>query len=230
LGLALAAAVLVGSLAMTASSTYAIEPGSTAKVDPAITGLPSPAIEHGGLFLVDVRIVQLSNLAALVDRLVGRATTEAASELGIGTGGLAHYAAVDRASMAEAERAAVVAARRALARRFHRQLPPGAQLDVAGVRGPSAGLAGALGLVDRVLGGQLSRGRAVVATGTIDASGQVGLVGGVAEKATAVAQSGATIFLVPAAEVGAARGLAGRAAVIPVRSLDGAISALLARR
>jgi len=44
----------------------------------------------------------------------------------------------------------------------------------------------------------------VAATGTMDASGNVGDVGGVAQKTVAVEHAGATIFLVPKQEYAAA--------------------------
>jgi Lon-like protease len=46
-----------------------------------------------------------------------------------------------------------------------------------------------------------ARGRAVAATGTIDAEGRVGEVGGVPEKAVAAARAGADVFIVPTDEL-----------------------------
>ncbi|AXI81315.1 hypothetical protein C7M71_010235 [Peterkaempfera bronchialis] len=104
-------------------------------------------------------------------------------------------------------------------------------LNLADVGGPSAGLLFTLGIIDKLdgngRGGDLTGGRVVAGTGTIDASGRVGAVGGVALKTLAAARDGATVFLVPTAECGEARvntpkGLR----LIPVRTLDGAIAAL----
>ena len=69
------------------------------------------------------------------------------------------------------------------------------------VGGPSAGLAYALAIADKLTPADEARGRTVAATGTIDVSGEVGPVGGVEQKAVAAHEAGATIFLVPAAEV-----------------------------
>ena len=50
----------------------------------------------------------------------------------------------------------------------------------------------------------MTGGHTVAATGTIDAQGDVGDVGGVAQKTVAVENAGATIFLVPPQEYKAA--------------------------
>jgi Lon-like protease len=108
-------------------------------------------------------------------------------------------------------------------------------LRLADVGGPSAGLLFALGIIDRVdgdgHGGDLTGGRVIAGTGTIDASGTVGAVGGVPLKEKAARRDGATVFLVPRAECADATaqrpdGLR----LVPVTTLDGALSALAALR
>lgn len=69
------------------------------------------------------------------------------------------------------------------------------------IGGPSAGLAYALAISDMLDERDLARGRSVAATGTIDLDGDVGLVGGVPQKAIAVERAGADLFLVPEREV-----------------------------
>ena len=77
-------------------------------------------------------------------------------------------------------------------------------INVTDIGGPSAGLAMTLGVIDTLDNGSLTGGRTVAATGTIDAQGDVGDVGGVAQKTVAVENAGATIFLVPPEEYKAA--------------------------
>ena len=77
-------------------------------------------------------------------------------------------------------------------------------IDVKDIGGPSAGLAMTLGLIDTLTSGSLTGGHTVAATGTMDASGAVGDVGGVAQKTVAVEKSGASVFLVPPQEYKAA--------------------------
>ena len=61
-------------------------------------------------------------------------------------------------------------------------------INTADIGGPSAGLAMTLGLINTLWGGHLTGGRHIAATGTIDASGNVGDVGGVPQKTLAVEQ------------------------------------------
>jgi PDZ domain-containing protein len=77
-------------------------------------------------------------------------------------------------------------------------------INVTNIGGPSAGLAMTLGVIDALSSGSLTGGHTVAATGTMDASGNVGDVGGVAQKTVAVENAGATIFLVPPQEYRAA--------------------------
>ena len=69
------------------------------------------------------------------------------------------------------------------------------------IGGPSAGLAMTLGIIDKLSSGRLTGNRVVAATGTIDQDGNVGDVGGVAEKTIAVERAGATVFFVPSVEL-----------------------------
>ncbi len=78
-------------------------------------------------------------------------------------------------------------------------------MNTADIGGPSAGLAMALGIMDKLSGGHLTGNRIVAATGTIDPAGNVGDVGGVAEKTIAVERAGATVFFVPPQELAAAK-------------------------
>jgi PDZ domain-containing secreted protein/Zn-dependent protease len=73
--------------------------------------------------------------------------------------------------------------------------------DRPDIGGPSAGLAYALVIADMIDTPDDARGRAVAATGTIDAEGRVGEVGGVPEKAVAAARAGADVFIVPTDEL-----------------------------
>lgn len=106
-------------------------------------------------------------------------------------------------------------------------LPFEVRIDPGDVSGPSAGLAFALTLIDKLSPGDLTGGRVVAVTGTVGADGRVGEVGGVAQKAVAARRAGAALFLVPAAEVAQARAEAGAGMrVVGVRTLDDALDAL----
>lgn len=74
-----------------------------------------------------------------------------------------------------------------------------------GVGGPSAGLVHALVIADLLDRTDYARGQDIAATGTVDVDGNVGPVGGVGEKADAVEDAGAELFLTPQSEVEQAR-------------------------
>lgn len=106
-------------------------------------------------------------------------------------------------------------------------------LELADVGGPSAGLLFSLGIVDKLngdgSGGDLTGGRIVAGTGTIDADGTVGAVGGVPLKTQAARRDGATVFLVPKAECSDARAeLPEGLRLVPVTTLKSAVDALIA--
>jgi PDZ domain-containing protein len=102
-------------------------------------------------------------------------------------------------------------------------------INVANIGGPSAGLAMTLGVIDELTGGTLTGGKTVAATGTIDAQGNVGDVGGVPQKTIAVEKAGATIFLVPPQEFKAAKSKqSGGLQIYSVSTLDQALQVLAA--
>ena len=99
------------------------------------------------------------------------------------------------------------------------------------IGGPSAGLSFTLTLIDRLSQGDLTGGNKVAVTGTIDVDGNVGAIGGLQSKASAVRQAGAKYFIVPTnqgdADIAAAQKAAGPGVeIIPVKTLDEALAAL----
>jgi Lon-like protease len=90
----------------------------------------------------------------------------------------------------------------------HYALPGSISVNTANIGGPSAGLAMTLTLIDTLSKGSLTGNHPIAATGTIDAQGNVGDVGGVAEKTIAVENAGAQYFFVPQVEVATARAVA----------------------
>jgi PDZ domain-containing protein len=96
------------------------------------------------------------------------------------------------------------------------------------VSGPSGGLAFTLTIIDDLSPGNLTGGKKIAVTGTIDGSGRVGEVGGVPQKAVAARNAGAKLMIVPRAEVRDARSKAGDMKVVGVDTLDQALAALRA--
>ena len=70
------------------------------------------------------------------------------------------------------------------------------QLDDVG--GPSAGMMFALGIIDKLEPGELTGGENIAGTGTIDAQGVVGPIGGIRQKLYGAERAGADYFLAPA--------------------------------
>lgn len=105
------------------------------------------------------------------------------------------------------------------------------EFDSGSVIGPSAGLAWTLGVIDRLTPGDLTGGRRVAVTGTIDADGAVGPIGGLPQKVAGAQRAGATLFLYPSdtsrADVRRAREIAGDDLRLrPVATLEDALRIL----
>jgi len=97
------------------------------------------------------------------------------------------------------------------------------------VGGPSAGLMFALGIVDKLTPEPLADGRTVAGTGSIDASGGVGPIGGIRQKLIAAREIGASVFLVPADNCREAAGQAPEGLeLVRVETLAGAVEGLTA--
>jgi Lon-like protease len=95
------------------------------------------------------------------------------------------------------------------------------------IGGPSAGLMWALGLYDLLTPGDLTGGRTVAGTGQIAPDGTVFAIDGVQEKIAAAADAGATVFLVPEDNLGAARAGGDHGLdLVPVASFDDALASL----
>lgn len=121
------------------------------------------------------------------------------------------------------------------------ELPFELDIDTGSIGGPSAGLAFTLTLIDELTEGELTGGADIAVTGTIELDGSVGPIGGLRQKASAVAQTGVDVFLVPGisdtatdaqreafdTELELARQAGGDdVQIIPVRTLEEAIEAL----
>lgn len=70
-------------------------------------------------------------------------------------------------------------------------------IKLADVGGPSAGLMFSLGIVDKLTPGQLTGGKFIAGTGTIDDQGKVGPIGGINMKLVGARDAGARYFLTP---------------------------------
>jgi PDZ domain-containing protein len=106
------------------------------------------------------------------------------------------------------------------------KLPIRVSIDAGGIGGPSAGLAFALEVMQK-LGHDVTHGHRVAATGQIGLDGSVSPIGGVEQKTYGVRAANADVFLVPAgANAATARRYAGPVRIIPVRTFAQALRAL----
>jgi PDZ domain-containing protein len=105
-------------------------------------------------------------------------------------------------------------------------MPFTVDVDSGSVGGPSAGLAFTLGIMDVLTPDSITGGHKVATTGTINADGSVGAVGGVHQKTIAVRESGAELFLVPSSEYDEAQKYAGSLRIEKVDNVDDALRVL----
>jgi PDZ domain-containing protein len=104
--------------------------------------------------------------------------------------------------------------------------PVDVKIDTGKISGPSAGLAFTLTIIDDLTPGDLTGGKNVAVTGTIQPGGTVGPIGGVQQKAVTAERAGAKLFLVPMPELKDARSRAGGMKVVGIRTLDDALTEL----
>ena len=100
-------------------------------------------------------------------------------------------------------------------------------IQLNNVGGPSAGMMFALGIIDTLSPGELNGGKKVAGTGTIDAAGVVGPIGGIRQKLWGAADAGAEWFLAPESNCDEVVGhIPGGLRVFAVGTLDDALEAL----
>lgn len=98
---------------------------------------------------------------------------------------------------------------------------PIVSISTPGVGGASAGLAMTLSFIDALSPGDLTGGRRIAVTGTIDAAGQVGAVRGLRYKAIGAKNASASVMLAPAERAESDSGVA--LSVVRVESLEDAL-------
>lgn len=101
------------------------------------------------------------------------------------------------------------------------------KIDLEKIGGPSAGLMFSLGIIDKLRPVDLTGGRIIAGTGTIDDAGRVGPIGGVTQKLVGAKGAGATVFLTPAGNCAeAVRNAQPGLSLVTVATLTEALTAL----
>ncbi len=107
------------------------------------------------------------------------------------------------------------------------EFPVDVEIDSRNIGGPSAGLMYTLGIMNLLTPDDLTKGRLIAGTGTIDNEGRVGPIGGIRQKTFAAIANDADFMLVPAGNAKEARDAAGDdMEVISVATIDDAIAFL----
>ncbi|HEX6302432.1 MAG TPA: S16 family serine protease [Acidimicrobiia bacterium] len=71
------------------------------------------------------------------------------------------------------------------------------EIRAGDVGGPSAGMMHTIAIIDALTEGELTHGKVIAGTGTIDLDGNVGSIGGIRQKVVAAEAAGADVILVP---------------------------------
>jgi len=105
------------------------------------------------------------------------------------------------------------------------------KIQLENVGGPSAGQMFALGIIDKLTPGNINGGAKVAGTGTIDAAGNIGPIGGIRQKLFGARDAGATWFLAPYSNCDEVTGhIPSGIRVFAVRTLTDSLNALKAIR
>lgn len=100
------------------------------------------------------------------------------------------------------------------------------RIDSEHVGGASGGLVFCLEIIDQLTPGDLTGGRVVAATGTLDLRGRVGPIEGIRYKLVGAQRAGARLFLCPAQNLEELKGINTPIKVVGVSTLDEALAAL----
>ena len=104
-------------------------------------------------------------------------------------------------------------------------LPFAVRIDAGNIVGPSAGLAFALDVMEK-LGRDVDHGHSIAATGELGLDGSVGPIGGIKQKTIGAREAGVDVFLVPVDNFAEAKKNADGLRVVAVSSLDEALHVL----
>jgi Lon-like protease len=109
---------------------------------------------------------------------------------------------------------------------------PKVKIDTSQIGGPSAGLMFTLEIMDQLNDKDLTHGKKIAGTGTMDLQKNVGPIGGIQQKIVAADDAGAEIFFAPVAgnnyrdAVKAQKDIGSKMKIVPVKTLDDALKYL----
>ena len=198
--------------------------GQGAEVQNVVDGMPAQGILQAGDVIVAVDGQRIDTTNALVQAIARHAVGDQVTLTIMRDGVEQDLTMGTKDSLSEPGRP--VAGVTVSTYLFDVHMPFAVDIESDNVGGPSAGFMFALGVLDAVTDGDLTRGYYVAGTGTIGVDGTVGAVGGAAEKALAAEQDGAQVFLVPKEDAPEAGRWVRNLQIIPVERFEDAIRAL----
>ena len=198
--------------------------GQGAEVESVLQGMPADGVLQVGDVIVAVDGLSIDTTNALIETIRRHQVGEQVTLTVWRTGEQLQLQLVTRGSPTEPGRPIVGVTISTYL--FDVRMPFPVDIESDNVGGPSAGFMFAVGILDVVTDGDLTRGYYVAGTGTIAADGTVGAVGGAAEKALAAEQDGAQLFLVPKDDFQEAGRWVRRIQVQPIERFEDAIRVL----
>lgn len=192
---------------------------SQISVQEVVAGMPSEGVLEAGDIIRTFDGTAVTATSALKDLIAQHGTTTPAT-IGIERGG----AAMDvQVTPTTSDGDTIIGVQIAGTYDF----PIDVQIQLQNVGGPSAGQMFALGIIDKLTDGSLTGGADVAGTGTIDADGTIGPIGGIRQKMWGAVDAGATYFLAPASNCDeVVDHVPSGLQVIAVSSLDDSVAAL----
>jgi PDZ domain-containing protein len=187
---------------------------------------PSDGIVHEGDIITSIDGHPVNTHAALMDRLEA---TEPGSDvvLGLTREGAPLDVTITTGEAETADGHTRAALGILVASTFH--FPVDVEIQLEDIGGPSAGMMFALAIIDRLTPADELDGRSVAGTGTVEADGTVGPIGGVQQKMAGALRDGARYFLTPQPNCAEAIGhIPAGLRVIPVSTLAQALDAITA--
>jgi Lon-like protease len=200
--------------------------GQGAEVESILTGMPAQGVLYVGDIITAIDGQPIDTTNTLIQTLRGHRVGEPVTLTITRDGQAQDVTVLTKSSPTEPGRPIVgITVSTYL---FDVRMPFPVDIESDNVGGPSAGFIFALGILDAITDGDLTRGYYVAGTGTIAIDGTVGAVGGAAEKALAAEEDGAQLFLVPRDDYQDARRWVTRIQITPIERFDDAIRALCA--
>jgi PDZ domain-containing protein len=197
---------------------------STLSVGGFSPGSPSSGVLEDGDVIVSVAGTAADSVAGL-RAIIAKTGVGVPVDIVIKRKGVESTVSVTPAESTDASHAPIIGIYPSVAYTF----PFEVKIQLENVGGPSAGQMFALGIIDKLTPGKLNGGAKVAGTGTIDADGDVGAIGGIRQKLYGAKNAGATWFLAPYSNCNEVTGhIPNGLSVFAVKTLSDSLAALKA--